>query len=25
VVHWTGQKIHDWYVKQVPKPKETIA
>ena len=22
VVHWTGQQIHDWYVKQVPKPKE---
>ena len=22
VVHWTGQQIHDWYAKQVPKPKE---
>jgi peptidoglycan/xylan/chitin deacetylase (PgdA/CDA1 family) len=22
VVHWTGQQIYDWYVKQVPKPKE---
>jgi allantoinase len=22
VVHWTGQQIVDWYVKQVPKPKE---
>ena len=21
VVHWTGQQIVDWYVKQVPKPK----
>ena len=21
VVHWTGQQIYDWYVKQVPKPK----
>ena len=20
VVHWTGQQIYDWYVKQVPKP-----
>jgi peptidoglycan/xylan/chitin deacetylase (PgdA/CDA1 family) len=25
VVHWTGQQIHDWYVKQVPKPKGGIA
>jgi peptidoglycan/xylan/chitin deacetylase (PgdA/CDA1 family) len=22
VMHWTGQQIVDWYVKQVPKPKE---
>ena len=22
VVHWTGQQIYDWYVKQVPKPKD---
>jgi len=21
VVHWTGQQIVDWFVKQVPKPK----
>ncbi len=20
VVHWTGQRIHDWYAAQVPRP-----